>query len=95
MVDYIADYLQNIRKRRVFPDVSPGYMRALIPESAPERGEDWYEIFRDVERVIMPGVSVHAGKRTVVCEKPCLVHGSLICNMQGEGQRQTDRRTDR
>ena len=92
MVDYIADYLQNIRKRRVFPDVSPGYMRALIPESAPERGEDWCDIFRDVERVIMPGVSVHARKRTVVCENPCLVHGSLICNMQRERQRQTDGR---
>lgn len=57
MVDYIADYLQNIRKRRVFPDVSPGYMRALVPESAPEHGEYWEDIFKDVERVIMPGVS--------------------------------------
>ena len=25
MVDYIADYLENIRERRVFPDVKPGY----------------------------------------------------------------------
>lgn len=24
MVDYIADYLENIRERRVFPDVKPG-----------------------------------------------------------------------
>ncbi|XP_025080635.1 histidine decarboxylase-like [Pomacea canaliculata] len=57
MVDYIADYLQNIRKRRVFPDVSPGYMRALVPESAPEHGEYWEDIFKDVERVIMPGIT--------------------------------------
>lgn len=35
MVDYIADYLENIRSRRVFPNVQPGYMRALLPESAP------------------------------------------------------------
>nr|KAG5695921.1 hypothetical protein BaRGS_017359 [Batillaria attramentaria] len=57
MVDYIADYLQNIRKRRVFPDVSPGYMRSLVPESAPDKGEPWTDIFRDVERVIMPGIT--------------------------------------
>ena len=58
MVDYIADYLENIRSRRVFPNVSPGYMRAFLPDSAPEYGEDWENIFKDVERVIMPGVSV-------------------------------------
>lgn len=55
MVDYIADYLENIRDRRVFPDVQPGYMRNLMPESAPVEGEPWSEIFNDIERVVMPG----------------------------------------
>lgn len=57
MVDYIADYLENIRDRRVFPNVKPGYMRNLLPESAPLEGEDWSKIFVDVERVIMPGIT--------------------------------------
>ena len=57
MVDYIADYLQNIRSRRVFPNVSPGYMKGLVPDSAPDKGEPWDDIFQDVERVVMPGVS--------------------------------------
>ncbi|CAC5419651.1 hdc [Mytilus coruscus] len=57
MVDYIANYLQNIRQRRVFPNVSPGYMRTLVPETAPQDGEHWDDIFRDVERVIMPGIT--------------------------------------
>ena len=56
MVDYVADYLENIRDRRVFPDVKPGYMRDLVPESAPMDGEKWENIFNDVETVIMPGV---------------------------------------
>ena len=56
MVDYIADYLQNIRSRRVFPNVQPGYMRELVPDSAPENGEPWEAIFGDIERVVMPGV---------------------------------------
>ena len=58
MVDYIADYLESIRERRVFPDVKPGYMRELLNDTAPKEGEDWDTIFKDVERVIMPGVSV-------------------------------------
>ena len=37
MVDYIADYLENIRDRRVFPDVKPGYLRDLVPDTAPEQ----------------------------------------------------------
>ena len=36
MVDYIADYLENIRDRRVFPEVKPGYLRELLPEAAPQ-----------------------------------------------------------
>jgi hypothetical protein len=58
MVDYIANYLQNIRQIRVFPNVSPGYMCTLVPETTPQDGESWEDIFRDVERVIMPGVSI-------------------------------------
>ena len=36
MVEYIADYLENIRERRVFPDVKPGYLRELLPDHAPQ-----------------------------------------------------------
>ena len=57
MVDYIADYLETIRDRRVFPDVKPGYMRELVPDSAPMDGEQWEAIVKDVDRVIMPGVN--------------------------------------
>ncbi|KAF0307576.1 Aromatic-L-amino-acid decarboxylase [Amphibalanus amphitrite] len=57
MIDYVADYLQNIRERRVLPTVQPGYLRALIPDEAPEEGESWREVMDDVERVIMPGVT--------------------------------------
>lgn len=57
MVDYIADYLTNIRERRVFPNVKPGYMRELVPDQAPTKGEPWEEIFKDIDRVIMPGVT--------------------------------------
>ncbi|CAH2283375.1 aromatic-L-amino-acid decarboxylase [Pelobates cultripes] len=57
MVDYIADYLEQIESRQVFPDVEPGYLRPLIPDAAPEEGETFQAIMQDVERVIMPGVT--------------------------------------
>ncbi|CAG2172287.1 unnamed protein product [Oppiella nova] len=57
LVDYIADYIENIRERDVLPSVKPGYIRELIPETAPEDGEEWSAIFKDIERVIMPGMT--------------------------------------
>ncbi|XP_010778247.1 histidine decarboxylase [Notothenia coriiceps] len=56
LVDYITQYLGTIRERRVIPDVKPGYMRELLPDTAPEEPEDWESIFKDIEKVIMPGV---------------------------------------
>ncbi|XP_055991381.1 histidine decarboxylase [Sorex fumeus] len=56
MVDYICQYLSTVRERRVTPDVQPGYLRAQMPESAPEEPDSWDSIFGDIERIIMPGV---------------------------------------
>lgn len=44
-------------KRRVTPEVEPGYLRELLPENPPENAEPWEKIMDDVERVIMPGVT--------------------------------------
>lgn len=57
MVDYVADYLENIEERPVYPDLEPGYLRCLIPSEAPLEPESYEDIIKDVERVIMPGVS--------------------------------------
>lgn len=70
MVDYITEYLGSIRERKVIPDVKPGYMKELLPDSAPTEPEEWETIFKDIERVIMPGVSSHV-----------LIIISVICNV--------------
>lgn len=57
MVQYIGNYLENIRDRRVLPTVEPGYLRPLIPEKAPEKPDKWQDVMADLERVIMPGVT--------------------------------------
>uniref|UniRef100_A0A672P0L9 Histidine decarboxylase n=1 Tax=Sinocyclocheilus grahami TaxID=75366 RepID=A0A672P0L9_SINGR len=56
MVDFIQQYLTQIRERRVVPDVQPGFMRPLLPSSAPYEPEDWSSIMKDVENIILPGV---------------------------------------
>ncbi|XP_046974782.1 histidine decarboxylase isoform X3 [Vanessa cardui] len=56
MVDYIADYLENIRDHRVYPGVQPGYLHKRLPTEAPQLPEKWDDIFKDVEDHIMPGI---------------------------------------
>ncbi|XP_012286885.1 aromatic-L-amino-acid decarboxylase isoform X2 [Orussus abietinus] len=56
-IDFIGDYTENLRDRKVLPSVEPGYLSKLIPEDAPRKPESWQEVFKDLERVIMPGIT--------------------------------------
>lgn len=53
----VATYYDNIADKSVLPSVTPGYLRKLIPESAPEEGESWETIQSDIDRVVMPGLT--------------------------------------
>lgn len=55
MVDYICEYLENLSSRRVTPNIEPGYLKPLLPRSAPQLPESWESIMQDVEHKIMPG----------------------------------------
>ena len=56
MIDYVADYLENIRDRRPLSNVEPGYLHKLIPAEAPQQAEKWEDLFPDLERVIIGGI---------------------------------------
>ena len=74
VVDYVTGYHNNIRQRRPLPNVEPGYMKALIPETAPDDPEKWEDVFGDIERVIMPGVSsLHEKATKISCCSICSV----------------------
>ncbi|XP_076067665.1 aromatic-L-amino-acid decarboxylase-like [Oratosquilla oratoria] len=57
MIQYVADLKDNLKDRRVTPTIEPGYLRELLPTSAPTKGEDWTAIMDDVEKKIMPGMT--------------------------------------
>ncbi|PNJ39571.1 DDC isoform 6 [Pongo abelii] len=57
MVDYVANYMEGIEGRQVYPDVEPGYLRPLIPATAPQEPDTFEDIINDVEKIIMPGAA--------------------------------------
>lgn len=57
MLHYVTSYLDSIGSRRALPDVQPGFMKGMIPDKAPDTPDSWEDVLKDVERVVMPGVS--------------------------------------
>ncbi|KDP38775.1 hypothetical protein JCGZ_05111 [Jatropha curcas] len=57
MVDFIADYYQNIETYPVLTQVRPGYLHTRLPETAPYRPESFDTILSDVEKLIVPGMT--------------------------------------
>ncbi len=57
MVDWIADYIEGVDARPVFPEVKPGDVRAQLPEHPPTNPESFTAVMADVERVIVRGLT--------------------------------------
>jgi aromatic-L-amino-acid decarboxylase len=57
VVDVMADYLEGIEARPVFPPVEPGSLRGLFPASAPEEPESLEDILADYGRLIEPNAT--------------------------------------
>lgn len=57
MVDFVADYYKNIESFPVLSQVQPGYLRELLPESAPTHPDTLEDVLSDVQSKILPGVT--------------------------------------
>ena len=56
-VDWIADYYERIESFPVLSQVEPGQIRASLPPDPPQQGESFEAMLRDVEDLILPGVT--------------------------------------
>jgi len=57
VVDWIADYYQQIESFPVLSQSLPGQIRALLPSHPPLEGESFDTILNDVHKIIVPGVT--------------------------------------
>ncbi len=57
MVDWVADYYENVESFPVLSQVQPGQIRSSLPASAPLQGESFEDILKDVDDLIMPGIT--------------------------------------
>ena len=57
VVDWIAGYYERIESFPVLSQVEPGQIRASLPPEPPQQGEAFEEILRDVDDLILPGIT--------------------------------------
>ena len=57
VIDWIADYYENIEKFPILSQVKPGEIKESLPLSAPQTGEPFARMMHDVDTVIMPGIT--------------------------------------
>ena len=57
VVDWIADYYEQVERYPVLSQVEPGAIRAGLPPAPPEQGEGFDAVLRDLDEVILPGIT--------------------------------------
>jgi aromatic-L-amino-acid decarboxylase len=56
-VDWLAGYEERLRAAPVLSPLNPGDLRAALPISAPEHGEQFDALLRDLDDTILPGIT--------------------------------------
>jgi aromatic-L-amino-acid decarboxylase len=56
-LDWVANYLEGIRELPVLAQVEPGEIRLALPASAPERAEPFENVLRDLDDVLLRGIT--------------------------------------
>src|SRR5579872_2473104 len=77
VVDWIADYQSRIESLPVLSQVKPGQIRASLPAEPPTKGEAFEVVLRDVDRLILPGVT-HWQSPNFFAYFPCNASGPGI-----------------
>ncbi len=57
IVDWIADYLENVRQYPVKSGVSPGDVKSRLPKQPPAESENMQAIWQDFHDIILPGIT--------------------------------------
>ena len=55
VIDWIADYYEDIENYPVLSQVNPGDIRATLPADPPVEGESFEQVLQDMSSLIMPG----------------------------------------
>jgi aromatic-L-amino-acid decarboxylase len=56
-LEWAATYLERVGELPVLAQIEPGFVRSRLPASAPEQGEPFSAVLRDVEEILLPAMT--------------------------------------
>ncbi len=57
LIDWMADYIENVDQYPVKSQVEPGDIKSQLPDQAPNQAERFSEVWSDFQKIILPGVT--------------------------------------
>ena len=60
LIDWLADYRTRVYDGSlpIMAKTAPGEVRRAIPAAPPDEGEPWEAMLRDVDRIVVPGLTL-------------------------------------
>ena len=77
VIDWIADYYENIESYPVLSQAKPGELRSALPKNPPQDGERFNNILAEMNEKIIPGVT-HWQSPNFFAYFPCNSTGPAI-----------------
>jgi aromatic-L-amino-acid decarboxylase len=80
-LEWLERYLERVRELPVLAQVEPGEIRARLPEHPPEAGEPFAELLRDLDDVLMPGLTHWQSPRFFAYFATCASEPAILAEL--------------
>src|SRR5262245_13528775 len=57
IIDWIADYRAGVESRPAMAQTQPGEIKAKLPVSPPQQAESFDAIIKDLDDIVLPGIT--------------------------------------
>jgi aromatic-L-amino-acid/L-tryptophan decarboxylase len=80
-LEWLERYFERVRELPVLAQVEPGEIRARLPEHAPEQGEPFTNLLRDLDDVLLPGLTHWQSPRFFAYFATCASEPAILAEL--------------
>ena len=85
LIDWLADYHESLAKRPVMAKTKPGEIRDALPSAPPEAPEDFAAVIADLDRLVLPGLSLWQHPRFFGYFPANALHAGILADLVSTG----------
>ena len=85
LIDWLADYHENLGDRPVMAKTRPGEIRDALPAAPPDEPEDFGAVIEDLDRFVVPGLSLWQHPRFFGYFPANALHAGILADLVSTG----------